>query len=250
MNNTFPLTRRSPLRSAAAILLVTASMSACAPVSPTAKEDRALFERLCKASDRNFVKFRPSVNGYAEGYEHSRMIGCPITSVPFKHLIAEGYQYYECFQTPWIERTKAPLETLHMRLRATTDDSCQHPRLANENRLVQREKATNPDLKNICVGGKDIPNPESRFVLIHGGGAVDKSGAHLFGLPEGWPNIKGSISYSRDRIVDRKTGEVIAERKAYRYFPSGAKYVDLTGYDKCDEGWGNIAEIFSPLSTN
>lgn len=134
----------SPLGSITFALLVLILLSACAPVSPTAKEDRALFERLCKASDRNFVKFRPSVNGYAEGYEHSRMIGCPITSVPFKHLIAEGYQYYECFQTPWIERTKAPLETLHMRLRATTDDSCQHPRLANENRLVQREKQRIP----------------------------------------------------------------------------------------------------------
>lgn len=247
MNSPTLLTRRPALRSAAAIFLVTALTSGCAPVSPTAVEDRALFERLCNAPDRNFVKYRPRVAGYAEGYESGRSHICPISDFPFKRLIVEGYSHYECFTGAWGEREYKPLKALRIELKSKGDQTCEHPRLSDANKIAEREAIHSPQLQGRCFGGEELEVPSSDFVVTYGGGMVRRSGEHLIGLPENWANIRGSIAYSRLRIIDRRNGEIIAERKAYSYFPSGAGLVDLAGYEKCKEGWGSISELFSPL---
>ena len=233
-----------------AVVALAALVGGCAPVSPTASEDRALFEALCNAPDRNFTKFRPKVNGYAEGDESGRgTLLCPLTAAPFNRIVIDGYSYYECFERPWVERGKEPLKAVRVELKKEGDPTCELARLAKENKIAERKRARYPQLDKQCFGGEVIANPKSRFVLILGGGVVDKSGGHLLEMPKDWPSVPGSISFSRDRIIDQQTGQIIAERKKYSYYPSGSRYADFTGREKCDEGWRDLLEVFSPASS-
>lgn len=227
------------------LVILSVIISGCTPISPTASDDKALFNRLCEAAERNFVNEVPVVSGFAEGPENNRAFLCPMTGLPFERLVVDGFEYYECFETPWVEQQGDAPPILRITIKVAGDPTCNHPQIQKENNFAKRKIEDFPNLENKCFGAEDRNYIQSRLIVLHGGGAVNKKGRHLNSFSEDWHRTPGAISYARDRIVDQMTGTIIAEQKSYRYFPSGSRYVDLTGRLKCDAEIQNVSDLIS-----
>lgn len=106
----------------------------------------------------------------------------------------------------------------------------------------------NYGLENICIGVTERRLPRSRYILLEDHGRVTPAGEHMPGHVDGWRAIPGYISYSRARLRDIHTDVIIAERKFYFYYPTGARYVDLI-QDQCEvtRTW-SITDVVRPRS--
>lgn len=220
-------------------------VSGCAPVSPTASEDRAIFERLCDAPDRNFVKRKLVVKGYAEARENRQFTTCPVPGVPMKLLVENSFKFYECQETKWMESDSLSKDIFRVELYSKGSELCDKDRIAKENIRASRFVSEFPKLKTSCFGITRTDEFKSRYVFVRGGGIVEKDGTHHLGYPKDWPNRLGAISFSRNRIVDMHTGDVIAEERTYIYFPSRPKFSDFTGITQCKVDDSKIEKVFA-----
>lgn len=221
---------------------------ACAPVSPTAEEDRALFERLCDAPDRNFIKRKLVVEGYAEARENRSFDSCPIPGTPMSILVENSFKFYECLETPWTEIRSRRNSIYRVELYSKGSQFCANDRIQKENIRASRFVNQFPTLENNCFGIRRTDQLKSSYVLVRGGGIVDEGGTHRIGYPKDWANNLGAISFSRNRILDIRTGEVIAEEKSYTYFPSKPKFSEVSGVIECKVSDSTILDVLVSMS--
>ncbi len=248
MNSPTLLTRRPALRSAVSILLMTTFMSGCAPVSPTAADDRALFDRLCNATDRDFIKFTATGKGYAEARSSDSALPCPDASLIPNVLTEMGYEFYECVQGHWGGEDNTTSTTYRFSLEEKGSPLCEmrDDRVRRVNRLLEYWRKTNSGFEEKCIGVTKLSLPLSRYIKLGESGRVKLDGTHIAGHQANWRSIPGYISFSRTQVLDRQTNEVMAESKFYFLLPFGAQYIDL-GQEQCDSAdtW-SITDVIKP----
>lgn len=91
----------SALRSIAAILSITASVGGCAPVSPTAEQDRELFMQLCNSPGRVFINTTVRVDGFLEVTQEGTVRACPGVTNLRRIFFENKYTRYECSTGQW-----------------------------------------------------------------------------------------------------------------------------------------------------
>ncbi len=203
-------------------------IGACAPVSPTAKQDRELFERLCNAADRDVIKRTALVPGYVVADDVSRSLACPGATKLKESLFKDKYQYYECVIGPWQRGRNNAIETFRFELKPKGEPSCTHPKLTIHENVVAswQEQYNLPG--EVCIGVTQYSRPRSRYMELKEHGGVAADGSHNPSHAAGYREIPGYISYSRTRVIDMRADETIAEFKAYAHYPAGAQFMDIT----------------------
>lgn len=222
----------------------------CAPTSPTSNENKALFERLCRAPDRDFIKRKVKSSGYAEARTSDSALACPRASLIPEVFIEMGYQYYECVVGPWTKENSPDSKSYRFTLEKQGSQSCKgkDERSIKANRMLDywRDKQTN--FKDKCISVTEQARPTSRYIQLNDSGRVKLDGTHIAGHQKDWRSIPGYITFSRARVIDRHTNEIIAERKFYFLYPLGAEYVDVAS-EQCERKseW-RISNVVTPIS--
>lgn len=230
------------------VILLGAWIAGCAPVSPTANEDRALFEKLCNASDRDFINFTAKGKGYAEARSSDSALPCPDASLIPDVFTKMGYQFYECVEGPWAGKDDPTSTTYRFSLEAHGSPLCEMrtDRVTRVNRLLDNWKKTNSGFEDKCIGVNELTLPLSRYIKLGESGRVKLDGTHVVGHQPRWRSIPGYITFSRTQVLDRQTNKVMAESKFYFLLPFGAQYIDM-GQEQCDSAdtW-SITDIIKP----
>lgn len=243
----------SPSGSSTSALIGLILLSACAPVSPTAEQDQRLFERLCNAPDRDFIRREVIATGFAHARTYDTGLSCPRASFLLEAFTEMGYQYYECVEGPWLDGRNPQITTYRFSLEPKGASSCQgeNDRLTKANNVLETWRGEYYGLENICIGLTKQKLPRSRYLLLEEHGRVTPSGEHVPGHVDEWRTIPGYISYSRARVFDQQKNENIAERKFYFYYPASAQYIDLR-HDQCKvTGTWRISNVIKrPPSNN
>lgn len=223
-------------------------LNACAPVSPTANEDRALFKSLCNATDRDFINFTATGKGYAEARSSDSALACPDVNL-FPDVFTEmGYQFYECVQGTWEGEDNLTSTTYRFSLEEKGSTLCEmrNDRVERVNLLLDNWRQSNLGFQNKCIGVREQKLPQSRYIKISESGRVMSDGDHVAGHRPGWRAIPGYIMFSRTRVLDRRTEEIMAESKFYFLFPSGAHYIDIASEQCARTNTWNITDIIKP----
>jgi hypothetical protein len=227
-------------------------VSACAPVSPTASEDRESFERLCNAPDRDFIRRTVTDNGYAKARAHDTSISCTSATIIPIAFTEMGYQYFECVKGPWLDGDNPEITTYRFSLRKQPDPTCKskNEEIVHANDWLKLWRKKHPGYEDSCIGATQQKLPSSRYIQLGDSGRVHLDGTHVPGDEPGWRSIPGYISFSRKRVLDRRTNEIIAEHKFYSLLPASAQYIDLAK-DHCEvtDTW-QITDVVKPISTN
>ncbi len=219
-------------------LVFTATLSACfgPPRSATEDEDQARFKALCETPNRHFIRQTVQADGFAEGTgESPRQIKCPDVRFLKLFLVKNKYRYYECFQKPWSEHVRAPLETFRFSLETEGARSCEHP-LSSELGTWDRKEYKKVLLPTgTCLGVQEYSMPKSRYVFLNDVGRVEPNGTHEPGDKSYWPRPAGAILYAQGKIIEGSTNAILAEKTSYTYLPYGGGY---RARWTSDFGWG------------
>jgi hypothetical protein len=210
-------------------ILLLALTSACAPVSPTASEDRALFESLCNASDRNWLKREVFVQGYAHAQAFEDKNSCLDAR---DTILFEGYSYHECVQGAWNGGENKNITTYKYSLKPEGHISCGDRRfeLLGKTRVELLDKwllglqTRKGEFLGQCIGIEQYDVPVSQYVKLIDSGHVSTDGTHIPSRPPNFRETAGYISYVRTRIMDRQSNSFIFENRYYSYYPMSPKY--------------------------
>lgn len=239
---------RLPLRRLIPVFCILFFLSACAPVSPTASQNRRLFEELCHATDRDFIKRKATSKGYAQASQISETIPCPSASLMPEVFTEMGYHYYECVIGPWLDGDNSDITTYRLSLETKGASACQakNERTEKANKALTHWRQKYGGFETSCISVVEQNGPSSRYIKIDDHGRVLLDGTHEPGKKPSWRTIPGYISFSRARVVDRTTNEIIAERKFYFLLPHSANFIDF-GHDQCEsrKTW-TITDVIIP----
>lgn len=203
------------------VIFLSALISGCAPVSPTASEDRALFESLCGAQDRNFKETQVFVRGYAQAYVFEDKNSC--LSVR-RTILFEGFEYHECVQGAWLDGNNKNLRVHRYSLKPDGHTSCLDDHRGQlKNWLAGLQKREKKFLGK-CVSLDEYSKPESRYIELFDYGRVSREGKHLSQSPSDPLDYPGYIAYGRTQVIDTKLNKKIFENRFYWYYPRSRKY--------------------------
>lgn len=233
------------LRRVISIFAILLPLMACAPVSPTAEEDRALFERLCNAPERIVVNKTVAAEGFFDFSQSGTIGACPGFETLRKVFFEQGYKHYECIT----DKNPKPVEESHIlrfELKPFGHAACIRPEIRRYESSIESWRQQFDYLGTLCIGVEDLREPASQYARIHDRGRVSPEGKHQPGHPPNYREIPGYIRYSRIRIVDRVSDEILAEKRFYAYYPFGANFLDIS-IRRCTKGipW-KTDEILKP----
>lgn len=233
------------LRRVISIFGILLPLIACAPVSPTAEEDRALFERLCNSPERIVVNKTVAAEGFFDFSQSGTIGACPGFETLRKVFFEQGYKYYECI-TKKNPKSEEESNILRFELKHFGHAACNRPEIKQYESSIESWRKQFGNLGNLCIGVEDLRKPTSQYARIHDRGRVIREGKHQPGHPPNYREIPGYIRYSRIRIIDRVSDEILAEKRFYVYYQLGANFMGISTR-RCSKGtpWG-IDEILKP----
>lgn len=208
---------------------------------------------MCNAPDRDFIKRNAMGSGYAEARTSDSALACPMASLVPDVFIEMGYQYYECVVGPWLGESDPGLKTYRFSLENQGNPACEgkDERSIKVNRTLDYWREKHSGFEGKCIGVTELSLPHSPYIKLAESGRVKLDSTHIVGHRPGWRSIPGYITFSRARVIDRQTNEVMAERKFYFLYPLGAQYIDFAS-KQCEtlDTW-KISDVIKPkLSTD